>query len=169
MGLEEEWEKEIRKQVSELDNSYPAGLPPQEVLWESIQSSRRRSRVRKLQIRWSMAATVALLVMAGLGVLQPWAPGREQAHDVELLSLLSDIPGGSSAYDYIYQVCNTRSGQCKSEQFLALQSELRQSSLQLEEIEKQISLFGPDQHLVNARTRVEKHQHRIIKTIVQSI
>ena len=58
---------------------------------------------------------------------------------------------------------------CGYQQFLALRNELEQSSLQLEEIEKQLSLFGPDQRLINAKTRVQKHQYRIIKAIVQII
>ena len=170
MEIEDEnLDKEIRKQVLELNNSYPAGLPHQEWLWGSIQERKRKRKIRTIQIRWSIAAAVALFIIAGLGVFHTWTPKNGPGNQTELSVLFSDIPGGSQAYEYINQVCKTQSGHCKSEQFLALRTELEQSSLRLDEIEKQISLFGPDQRLVNAKTRVQKHQYRIIKTIVQII
>ena len=170
MEIEDEnLDKEIRKQVFELNNSYPPGLPHKELLWESLQERKRKAKMRTIQISWSIAATVALFMIAGLGVFNTWTPKSRPGNETALSVLFSDISGGRQAYDYISQVCKTQSGRCKSEQFLALRTELEQSSLQLEEIEKQLSLFGPDQRLINAKTRVQKHQYRIIKAIVQII
>ena len=162
-------DKEIRKRALELNNSYPLDLPHRELLWESIQKRKRKGKIRTIQIRWSIAATVALFIIAGLGVFHTWTPKSTPGNQTDLSVLFSDIPGGSQAYEYIHQVCKTQSGHCKSEQFLSLQTELQQSSLQIDEIEKQISLFGPDQRLINAKTRVQKHQYRILKAIVQII
>ena len=170
MEIEDEnLDKEIRKRVLELNNSYPPSLPHQELLWGSIQEIKRKGKIQTIQIRWSIAAAVALFTIAGLGVFHTWTPKSRPVNQTELSILFSDIPGGRKAYDYINQVCKTHSEHCKSEQFLALRNELEQSSLQLDEIEKQISLFGPDQRLINAKTRVQKHQYRIVKAIVQII
>lgn len=170
MEIEDEnLDKEIRKQVLELNNSYPPALPHQELLWESIQERKGKGKIRTIQIRWGIAATVALFIIAGLGVFNTWTPKSGPGTQTELSVLFSDISGGRQAYDYINQVCKTQSGHCKSEQFLALRTELEQSFLQLDEIEKQISLFGPDERLIDAKTRVQKHQYRIIKTIVRII
>ena len=170
MEIEDEnLDKEIRKQVLASDETYPTGLPNQELLWESIQKRKRQGKVRTVQVRWSVAAAVALFIIVGLGVFHSVTPKTGPIDHTELSVLFSDISGGKQAYDYISQVCENQSDQCKSEQFLALRTELEQSSLQLDEIEKQIALFGPDQRLISAKTRVQKHQHRIIKTIVQTI
>ena len=165
----ENLDKEIRKRVLELNNSYPPGFPHQDLLWKSIRERKNKEKTRTIQIRWSIAATVALFIFAGLGVFHTWTSKSTTDNQTELSVLFSDIPGGIQAYEYINQVCKTQSGHCKSEQFLSLQTELQQSSLQLDEIEKQISLFGEDQRLINAKTRVQKHQYRIIKAIVKII
>lgn len=165
----ENLDKEIRKRVLKLNDAYPPDLPHQELLWKSIRERKKKEKVRTIQIRWSIAATVALFIIAGLGVFQTWTSKSTTDNQTELSVLFSDIPGGTQAYKYINQVCKTQSGQCKSEQFLSLQTELKQSSFQLDEIEKQIAFFGPDQRLINAKTRVQKHQYRIIKAIVKII
>ena len=168
MELEDEsLDKEVKKRVLDLNDSYPDTLPDREMLWQSIRERKRKSKIGSMQIRWSIAASVALCIIVGLGLYLSKAPGNMTNQD--LSALFSEIPEGKQAYDYIDQVCKTQSGICMSEQFQALRIELEQSSVQLDEIEKQIALFGPDKRLINAKVRVRKHQYRIIKTLVQII
>ncbi|MEM6737861.1 MAG: hypothetical protein AAF620_17515 [Bacteroidota bacterium] len=168
MELEDEnLDKEVKKRVLDLNDSYPSILPNRELLWQSIEEKRGKRKIRSIQIRWSIAASVALCVVSGIWIFQTEA--LENNTNQDLLALFSEISEGKQAYDYIDQVCKTQSSICQSKQFQALRIELEQSSIQLDEIEKQIDLFGPDKHLINAKDRVRKHQYRIIKTLVQII
>ncbi|MEO1053084.1 MAG: hypothetical protein AAFX87_20790 [Bacteroidota bacterium] len=168
MELEDEnLDKEVRKRVLDLSDSYPRTLPDSELLWQSIEEKRAKAKTRSIQIRWSIAASITLCIISGLWLFQPVAPGNSPNQD--LSALFAEIPEAKQAYDYIDQVCKAQSSICMSEQFQTLRIELEQSSVQLDEIEKQIDLFGPDKHLINAKDRVQKHQYRIIKTLVQII
>jgi hypothetical protein len=73
----------------------------------------------------------------------------------------------NEAMDYINHQCAGNNIVCESPVFKELQLELNSSTSELHSIDEQIKLFGNDEQLLRAKTRIENHQARILKAMLQ--
>jgi hypothetical protein len=156
----------IRRKTQALDDFYPDSLEPADQLWLEILNRRKQKHRRSLRVQWSIAATVLLLMMAGVF----WRVSiTRDAHDhgLTLPELVSTRE--HEALEYIKKFCGEGNILCNSPAFKELQNELKESSLSLMEIDKQITLFGTDANLLRAKTRIENHQANIIRAMVQTL
>jgi hypothetical protein len=157
---------EIKKKMQELDKIYPAGLPHPDILWQSILLKRKTRRLQRITITWSIAASFTLLIMAGfiwrMSVPQKQQHERPVPSDHKTLSAQEN-----EALAYVTLLCRSNNVSCASPAFKELKDELTESSLTLMEINKKIVLFGKDANLERAKTRIENHQARLIKAMVQ--
>lgn len=153
----------IRRKVHELDESYPDELVADDALWEEI-ISRKKQRQARRTIQWSVAATLLILITAG--TLWRTFPTRH-SHSQTLPEMTSI--GEHEVLEQINKLCSGNNVSCHSPAFKELQEELKESSLSLMEIEKQISVFGRDANLLRAKTRIENHQVNIIRAMIQTL
>ena len=110
---------------------------------------------------WSVAACLLVLAVAGL----TWRQER-------LKPPVAEAPASTNrhaALDYIMDICKGNNIACLSPAFKELENELGESAAQLAEVKKQIALFGDDDNLVKAQQRIENHQARIIRAMVQTL
>jgi hypothetical protein len=157
-------DEEIKNKVLSLNDIYPTGLASQEKIWELIVQKRKYRKAQTIWLSLSIAASVALLAMATVGW---WRAGSEQTDYQRKLNTEVMSVQESEALEYVNALCRTNNISCASTAFKELKSELLETSSSLIEIKKQISLFGEDADLLRAKTRIENHQARIIRAMVQ--
>ena len=150
----------LRKSAAALEENYPAGLPPAPELWTAIHAKRKNKRIVHLQL-WSAAATILLLATA----ITIWIVAKK---DPPLPVSQYKLPTTEKeAMAYIQQACMGDNVACDSPVFTELRSELDSSSTALTAINQQLALFGDDEQLLRAKTRIENHQARIVKAMLQ--
>jgi hypothetical protein len=165
-----EWDDQLmdellRKSAATLEENYPAGLSPAAEIWAFVEAKRHRSRIVRLR-RWSAAAAILLLatVITIWGVVKKennLPVSRHQLQPVQVPATEKE------AMAYINQLCMGDNIACHSSAFKELQSELDATSSELTAINQQIILFGNDEQLLRARSRIENHQARIVKAMLQ--
>ena len=154
----------LRASASSPDN--PANLPSSSEIWEAIHTKRKRRQTVRIQKRWAVAATVLLLITA----VPFWfvlkkdhtRPVVQQKHSPERMPAEE-----KEAVEYINRQCMGNNIACFTPVFKELQAELDSSSAALATINQQIKLFGNDEQLLRAKTRIENHQAQIVKAMVQ--
>jgi hypothetical protein len=155
-------DKLIRRSVEELDQQHPVGTPPKGELWLSLKE--RRSQRKSTDVVWlSVAATI--IVVAGFIVYTSSlnrVSSQLSKHGVDSVRLMEN-----DALAFIAEYCHDKKIACNTPELRDLRLELEQSAQKLDEIEKQLLLYGNDRDLMRARGRVERHKARVIKTIVQ--
>jgi hypothetical protein len=156
----------IRRQIKSLDNTYPDNLPHPDKLWEKMLQNRKQQHSFRLRIIWSIAASLLLLVLA----VFPWLKSLQEnpVESKPTQNELASIEEGH-ALEYINALCRTNKIPCTSPAFKELKNELLDASFKLTEVNKQLTLFGNDDNLLRAKTRIENHQARIIQAMVQSL
>jgi hypothetical protein len=157
-------DQQIKNKVLSLNDVYPAGLASKEKIWELIGQKRKHRKAQTIRLSLSIAASVALLTIAAVGW---WRAGSEKNdHKRDLNTEVMSVQE-SEAMEYVNALCKTNNISCASPAFKELKSELLETSSSLMEIKKQIGLFGEDTDLLRAKTRIENHQARIIRAMVQ--
>jgi hypothetical protein len=156
----------IKEKLEAGNHRYPAGLRPADTIWLQVVARRQARQRRKIKTAWRVAACLLVLVAAGI----TW---RLKLPIVEApaLALPYDAvsPQEHAALDYIMNLCRGNNIICLSPAFRELENELATSAEQLTEVNKQIALFGSDDNLLKARQRIENHQARIIRAMVQTL
>jgi hypothetical protein len=156
----------LRTSASSLDKKYPANISPSSGIWEAIHTKRKRRKTVRIQKRWAVAATVVLLLTA----VPLWfflkkdhaLPVVQEKHVPE-----QKPTAENEAIEYIRRLCTGNNIACFSPAFKELEAELSSSSAALSAINQQIKLFGNDEQLLRAKTRIENHQAQIVKAMVQ--
>ncbi|OQP46856.1 hypothetical protein A4H97_04855 [Niastella yeongjuensis] len=158
-------EEALRQSAASLEKRYPAGLPPATALWTAIDTKRKHRRAIRVQ-RWSVAATIILLATA----ITLW-PGAKKETDLSSFQhKIRPLPATEKeAMAYIKRVCRGNNIICDSPAFKELQSDLDASSTALADINQQLKIFGNDEQLIRAKTRIENHQARIVKAMLQTL
>lgn len=154
-------DKLIRRSVEALDQKPPAGAPAKDELWFLL--SERRSRKRTNLVWMSVAATVIAVTIFAVYApsLYRVSPPRSY-HRADSVNLAQN-----DVLAFIDEYCGERKISCNTPELRDLRLELEQSAQQLHEIDRQLRLYGNDRDLMRAKERVERHQARVIKTIVQ--
>jgi hypothetical protein len=161
-------DKLIRDKVREQEAIYPSHLPHRDVLWQSLNERRERHKTKQRQLLWRVAASVLIVMMAGyIYVFQ-----NQYSNDaiaVQSPAQTIQSVNGQSALDYIARYCAEKKSSCSTPALQELRSDLEESFRKLEEIDQRLRFYGKDADLIRARARVERHQARVIKTIVQTL
>jgi hypothetical protein len=153
----------FRTRAHEQEGTLPPQWPAPDALWSSLNEKRRRKDSRK-KIVWRVAAALLITALAAGYTLfflpEPESPYWRRAN-------LS--PAEQDAFEFIDRHCGEKNISCSTPVMLELRSDLHLSFKKLEEIDQKLQLYGNDAELMRARARVENHQARIIKTIVQKL
>jgi hypothetical protein len=156
----------IKTKIAALDNTYPAELPDPDLLWEML-LERRSQRHKRKRILWRVAASLLILVVPAVVLTISFHKTNSAA--TERFSNLTTSTPGKEALEYISRFCAGNNISCASPAVRELQQDLKESSTKLSEINRQIQLYGSDARLIRAKTRIENHQTRVIKAIVQTL
>jgi hypothetical protein len=156
----------IKKQIKSLDEIYPDNLPHPDKLWEKMLQRRKHRQSFRLTITWSIAASLLLLALAAFPWLKSFKENRP--HPEPSQNEVASIEEGR-ALEYINALCQTNKISCTSPAFKELKNELLDASSKLAEVNKQLTLFGKDDNLLRAKTRIENHQARLIQAMVQTL
>ena len=73
------------------------------------------------------------------------------------------------AMSFIARYCAEKNISCSTPVIQELRTDLEQSFRKLDEINGQLQRYGDDTELVRAKERIETHQARLIKIIVQTL
>jgi hypothetical protein len=160
-------DKLIRDKVREQEATYPSHLPDRNVLWQFLNERRHRHKTKQRQLLWRVAASVLIVMMAGyIYIFQD-----QYSNDVIVQSpaLATQSVSGQNALDYIARYCAEKKSSCSTPALQELRNDLEESFRKLEEIDQRLRFYGKDADLIRARARVESHQARVIKTIVQTL
>jgi hypothetical protein len=166
-----EWNDQIiddalRQSAASLGQSYPHDLPPSGDIWNAINTKRKRGKVVRMQMLWRLAAS--LLLPATFITL--WIVSQKGRNIIvsQKTAPIIELPAAENeALEYIKHQCAGNNIVCQSPVFKELQLELNFSTTELYAIDEQIKLFGNDEQLLRARTRIENHQARIVKAMLQ--
>ena len=156
-------DKLIREKVREQENLYPTRWPAPDILWRSL-NERRLIQAKRRKVLWQVAAAVLIIIMAGYTFFLHNFPGNTISHDHSPATLSSKE---KDAVDFIARYCAGKNISCNTPAILELRGDLEQSFRKLQEIEDQLQLYENDTELIRAKDRIESHQARLIKTIVQ--
>lgn len=159
-------DKLIRAKVRERENLYPSRWPAPDVLWRSLNERRDHRQAKRRKVLWQVAAAVLILMMAGYTFFLHNGPGTSIKRDRNPATLSVKE---QNAVDFIARYCAGKNVSCNTPVMQELRSDLEQSFRKLEEIDDQLQLYGNDAELMRARARIESHQARLIKTIVQTL
>jgi hypothetical protein len=155
----------LRKSIASIDKNYPANLPPSSEIWEAIHTKRKRRQTVRIQKLWAVAAMVLLIITA---VPMWFVLKKDKALPIVQEKHSEQMPvEENEALEYIRRLCMGNNIACFSPAFKELQAELNSSSAALSSINQQIKLFGNDEQLLRAKTRIENHQAQIVKAMVQ--
>jgi hypothetical protein len=161
-------DKLIRDKVREQETTYPSPLPHRDILWQSLNERRDRQKTKQRQLLWRVAASVLIVMMAGY----VYVLHNQYSNDaivVQSPALATQSVSGQNALDYIARYCAEKKSSCDTPALQALRSDLEESFRKLEEIDQRLRFYGKDADLIRARVRVESHQARVLKTIVQTL
>ena len=157
-------DKLIREKIREQENLYPSRWPEPDVLWRSLNERRDHRQAKRRKGLWQVAAAVLIIMMAGYTFFLHNVPGNTISHDHSPATLSIKE---QDAVDFIARYCAGKNISCNTPAILELRGDLEQSFRKLEEIEDQLQLYENDAELIRAKARIESHQARLIKTIVQ--
>lgn len=153
----------LRRSAGE-HNSYPDIQQVQDI-WLSIDARRRHRGIVRLQRLAGMAASLLLLSMAVI-----WYYPKEAKTGLVVDKTQTAFPGSEKedeAIRYIQNVCQGGSIVCSSPEFKELQSAYNHALINLTGINKEINVYGNDEQLVRAKTRIENHLAGLLKAMVQ--
>ena len=157
-------DKLIRDKVREHENLYPDRWPAPDILWRSLNERRDRDQAKRRKILWQVAAAVLIVMMVGYTFFLDNGPGVSIKHDLSPAALSVKE---QDAIDFIARYCAGKTISCNTPDVLELRGDLERSFRKLEEIDNQLKVYGNDAVLIRAKARIESHQARLIKTIVQ--
>jgi hypothetical protein len=166
MTMDDRIDKLIKAKSKALETILPPGFPDKEVLWESLVARQAKHQARRTIVQWSIAASLLIAIGASYSLIV------SNIHDAkDNVRITESGPSAANqkraALDYIDQQCIISMNACNTPAVQELRSDLQTSFSQLSDIDKQLALFGDDPNLIRARTRIENHQSRLIKTLVQ--
>ncbi len=170
-AMDEEFPKNIGKNLAEYE-------PPDHV-WDSIERSlslEKTSGARIVPMRWkralAVAASVALLVVAGWYFFQPSPRQTEQANltyateTVDDALLERDWAEDEGAFDEFIELCEAKAYVCEQPEFKSLHSELTELTTAKEELETAIGEVGANAELVLQIKEIELERTDLLKKMI---
>jgi hypothetical protein len=158
-------DKLVSEKVRERESLYPTHWPETDTVWRSLTDRRNRTKQKKYLLR--IAASILMVMTAGYTFFLQGSSGDTVTQDSGYAALSSKE---KSAVDFITRYCEEeRNSSCNTAVITELRYDLEQSFRKLDEINNQLQVYGNDTELVRAKTRIENHQARLIKAIVQTL
>lgn len=154
----------VRQSAASLNQSYPHDLPPSGEIWNAINAKRRK--VVRMTTLWRAAASI-LLITTAISVYIYLFDKHISVIGLKPVPTLKLPATENEAMQYINHQCAGNNIVCESPVFKELQLELNSSTSELNSIVQQIKLFGNDEQLLRAKTRIENHQARLLKAMLQ--
>ena len=155
-------EKLIREKIREQESIYPSRWPEPDVLWTSLNERRDRDQAKRRKILWQAAVLIVMMVGYTFFLNNGRGTSIKRDRSPAALSVKEQ-----DAVDFIARYCAGKTISCNTPDVLELRGDLEQSFRKLEEIDDQLKVYGNDAELIRAKARIESHQARLIKTIVQ--
>lgn len=159
----------LQESALSLEKSYPADCSPMSELWMAIDAKRRQRRKIRIRKGWAVAATVLLISTAA----SIWYVSENARHTPPVVQQKrhpqETARSENGVIEYINNLCMGNHIVCSSPDFKELQAELDASLSDLSTIKQQIKIFGNDEVLLQAKKRIENHQTRVIKAMIQML
>lgn len=155
----------IRISLQRSDHSMPREFAHPDVIWTRLQKRTLENRTARKKIILSVAASLLILMISVFVILKP----ATHQNNMTLIEEYTTQEHEQKAIEYIRTLCRENHNVCASPVFTELQNDLEASALQLNEIDKKIFLFGNDEELLRAKMRIENHQARLIKEMIQTL
>jgi hypothetical protein len=151
-----------------LEKSYPADCAPMSEVWIAIDIKRRLRQKARIRTRWAVAATV--LLISTVVIIAYVSENSRMGRIVQQKHQPAQLPESQNdTIKYISDLCKGNPLVCSSPDFKELQAELDASLSELTTINQHIKVFGNDEQLLQAKVRIEDHQARIIKAMIQML
>jgi len=151
-----------REKILAQENTPLSHWPSSEALWNTFR--KRRAQKKQRRTLWHTAAAALIIATAGYVYFDRSAQTQTLYGSLRTLS-----PEEQYAVDFIARYCAAKNISCNTPDMLELRHDLEQSFQKLNEIDQQLRVYGNDPELVRAKNRIESHQARLIKTIVQTL
>lgn len=117
---------------------------------------------------WLSGVAAAVIVGICIGVYIKMDQPTDAPADLPEVALSSEA-SEEDALTFIDRFCSGENAVCTSEEFLALKAELDESTEELKEISKQLSVFQNDPGLLQAKSTIEKYRATVLKQITLMI
>ncbi len=167
-------DKKLLENISDLDNSFPQVKWNQEDLWEMVQVKQRRSK----QIYWTKFSLLATTCIAAVGFFAYIQSTKNTervtirySEEVEIGITKSFHPdeGSSNIRLLIEEQCLIKSAICQTAEFRDLKIQLDELNEQSEKIGNQLKFLGQDTHLLQAHSRIQRAMNQVEKELLQII
>lgn len=167
-------DKKLLENISDLDNSFPQVKWNQEDLWEMVQVKQRRSK----QIYWtkfSLLATTCIVAVGFFAYIQSTKNTERvtirYSEEVEIGITKSFHPdeGSSNIRLLIEEQCLIKSAICQTAEFRDLKIQLDELNEQSEKIGNQLKFLGQDTHLLQAHSRIQRAMNQVERELLQII
>ena len=159
------FDRMMKERILQQENSYPDPWPTRDALWKLLNERRSNRKAKQRRILWRVAAAVLLTVLAGTFFLHNKLTRTMEAE--QSLTILSAKE--QDAMSFIARYCAEKNISCSTPVIQELRTDLEQSFRKLDEINGQLQRYGDDTELVRTKERIETHQARLIKIIVQTL
>jgi len=175
MELEDKSDKEFNRIIKELDSSYPEAMGDPDALWREISTRMDRPKLTKFRILYIVSAASVILMIVYSLIRNNVAESHETiTYKTEVVYGVpsedtQDITVVNEALDLLKAECYQNNPVCKEPEFTALKHELEAINLQLENISKQIEVFGKDPAFVHAQIAAENQKAYLLKELIQII
>jgi hypothetical protein len=163
---DEDIDQFVLSQLQTADRTYPPSWTAADVLWGRL-AQKRRQRLHRTRWLLSAAASILILVTAGW----PWQQTKlsnKASHPIAM-GTMDAVQSEEDALAYIYKLCQGNNAGCTSPDFQTLKEDLAATNKSLNEVTQAMARFGQDEHLLRAKERIETHQARIIRAMVQML
>jgi hypothetical protein len=153
----------IRHHMQVLEHTYPTTWTPTDVLWEKLQYRRQKRH----STRWMLSTAASILIVVAAGWV--WQQTKFTRDTTVLARPVITTPQEDNALTYIHDRCKANNIVCATPDFQALENDLAAAIASLDQVNQALSRFGQDEHLLRAKERIETHQGRIIRAMVQML
>ncbi len=160
------FDDEIRNRLFRLNNSFPEDFSDADILWNRMKQKKKEKRQVRLRVALAVAASILIVVVA---IVNTWKADKNAIDKIVQANDPTEAISENEALQYISEWCRINNVTCASPDFIELKAELQESASSLAEINRQIAVFGNDENLLRARSRIENHQAHLIKAMVQTL
>jgi hypothetical protein len=167
-------ELEVQEAIPQL----PSYAPPVEV-WETIhaqlesEAQEKTGRIRQLRPRWAAAASVAVLIIAGLWLWPKNQSGDQFTYEATTVEAVfvtqNDWDTDEEALQMVVQTYRNDPLARQNDQYDAMLSEWEELNSAKEEIKAMMDQYGHDSRLVRQLGSIERDRSAVVKEMAIQI
>ncbi len=165
-------DKILRKKISSLDKISPPVGWTEDQLWAQIEQSEEKFSP---QIRWAVAATIAVLLAVGsYFFIIDNQQSAQLSYSSEIIDPITILPAtldesDSEALAFIKAECLHLSEVCKSPEFQFLSDELVALETEMVQIDEMIQKYGEDPAFIASKAEVADLMSEITNQLIQMV